>query len=208
MNLTGKRSFFYKVYSPIGLVFVKLGLSPNVITFLSLVTGMLSAFFYYEHHILKGLVFLLISGLLDLEDGVVARERDKATKFGAVFDWFADKCVDGLVLGGVSITYASPFWGVLLVTASLIHSFIKPVAYAEIGYSEKTKGKIWDPLENVGFFGRPETFISLGIFTIMEVFFPGRALKLGVKIITVLTIASLLTRLIYLYKNYGGVSDE
>ena len=49
----------------------------------------------------------------------------------------------------------------LAMTGSLMNTFIKPVVYAEIGYREKVEGKIDDPLEGVGFFGRPETFLVL-----------------------------------------------
>jgi len=90
----------------------------------------------------------------------------------------------------------------------MLHSFIKPVVYAEIGYEVKIKGKIKDPLENVGFFGRPETHIFLIIFTILEKLNAPIGLSYGIKIITLLTLFSLLHRLIYLYKNFGEISDE
>ena len=51
-----------------------------------------------------------------------------------------------------------------------MNTFIKPVVYAEIGYREKVEGKIDDPLEGVGFFGRPETFLVLilgGLFNVI-----------------------------------------
>ena len=47
------------------------------------------------------------------------------------------------------------------IIGSLMNTFIKPVVYAEIGYKAKVEGKIDDPLEGVGFFGRPETFLVL-----------------------------------------------
>ncbi len=47
------------------------------------------------------------------------------------------------------------------VLGSFMNTFIKPVTYAEIGCEEKSSGKIGDPLEGVGFFGRPETLVVL-----------------------------------------------
>ena len=203
MNLTGKRAALRRIYLPFGLALARTGIHPNLITLISLFLGTMSAYFFYQEKVLTGAVLLLLSGLFDLADGVVARETERTSKFGAVFDWIADKWVDGFVLGAIGFTFASPFVAVTAVTVSMLHSFIKPVAYAEIGYSDRIKGKIEDPLENVGFFGRPETHITLIIFSILErAGFP-LGLNFGIKLVALLTLGSLLVRVIYLYKNYG-----
>ncbi len=203
MNLTSKREHLKKLYLPLGLVMARRGIHPNLITLISLFLGTLSAYFFYHEKVLTAVGFFVLSGLFDLLDGVVARETDKSSKFGAVFDWIADKWVDGFVLGAVGFTFASPFVAVTAVTLSMLHSFIKPVAYAEIGYSQRIKGKINDPLEGVGFFGRPETHITLVIFALLERAHLPLGLNFGIKLIAFLTLISLLTRIIYLYKHYG-----
>jgi phosphatidylglycerophosphate synthase len=206
MNLTSKREILKKIYEPFGLSLAYLNIPPNAITLLSIVAGTLAAYAFYTHHVLTGAVLLLISGLLDLADGIVARHNDKATKFGAVLDWLADKFVDGLVLGAVAVAYANPWVAIVLITVNMLHTFIKPVAYAEIGFSQREKGKIWDPLEGVGFFGRPETHIALVFFAILERFVNG-SLTLGVYFITIMTTLSLLQRIFYLYKRFGNKLD-
>jgi len=206
MNLTSKREILKKIYEPFGLSLAYLNIPPNAITLLSIVAGTLAAYAFYTHHVLTGAVLLLISGLLDLADGIVARHNDKATKFGAVLDWLADKFVDGLVLGAVAVAYANPWVAIVLITGNMLHTFIKPVAYAEIGFSQREKGKIWDPLEGVGFFGRPETHIALVFFAILERFVNG-SLTLGVYFITIMTTLSLLQRIFYLYKRFGNKLD-
>jgi archaetidylinositol phosphate synthase len=75
-----------------------------------------------------------------------------------------------------------------------MNTFIKPVVYAEIGYREKVEGKIDDPLEGVGFFGRPETFLVLilgGVFGYIWA---------SVIIIAICTNLSAIQRIIYLYR--------
>ena len=202
MNITSRRESLKKFYEPVGELFLKYGFSPNFITLLSLFLGSLSALAFYHHKALTGALLLFLSGLFDLVDGEVARLSLKTTKFGAVFDWISDKWVDGMVLGAIGIAYSSPVVAVLAITLSMLHSFIKPVAYAEIGYSKKVKGKIMDPLENVGFFGRPETHISIIIFSLLERISPV-GLSLGIKVVTLLTFLSLCQRIIYLFANYS-----
>jgi phosphatidylglycerophosphate synthase len=171
-----------------------------------MVAGALSAWAFYTHHVLTGATLLAISGLLDLADGIVARKNDKATKFGAVLDWLADKFIDGLVLGAVAVAYANPWVAIVLITVNMLHTFIKPVAYAEIGFSQRQKGKIWDPLEGTGFFGRPETHLAIVFFAILERFVCG-AMTVGVYLITLLTTLSLLHRVYYLYRRFGRDFD-
>ncbi len=208
MNLTEKRATLKKIYFPFGLLLYKLNFPPNLITFLSLLCGTLAALAYYYENLLTALGFFVLSGLLDLADGEVARLSERTTKFGAVFDWIADKWVDGLVLGITSYLYTGPVISVILVTSSMLHSFIKPVVYSEIGFKVKIKGKIQDPLESIGFFGRPETHLTLIFFTLMQKISPKIGLAFGIKVITLLTVLSLLSRILYLYKNFGSVKDE
>jgi archaetidylinositol phosphate synthase len=208
MNLTSKRAVLQKIYFPFAYALFKLKATPNVLTFLSLILGTASALAYYYEFLLTAFFLLLISGLFDLADGEVARLSGKTTKFGAVFDWVVDKWVDGLVLGIVGYYYASPTWATFAVTLSMLHSFIKPVAYAEIGFAKRIKGKIFDPLEGKGFFGRPETHATLLFFTLLEKLEVESALEVGIKLIVIFTSLSLIHRLYYLYHNYGKVQDE
>jgi len=103
----------------------------------------------------------------------------------------------------VGFAYASPFVAITAVVVSMLHSFIKPVVYAEIGYGERVKGKIVDPLEGVGFFGRPETHIALVLFSFLEKSPLPLGLREGITLITLLTFLSLLQRVLFLYKKYG-----
>ena len=66
--------------------------------------------------------------------------------------------------------------------------------YAEIGYREKVEGKIDDPLEGVGFFGRPETMLFLILGGVTG--YIGGA----VIIIAVCTNVSAIQRIFYLYR--------
>ncbi|WP_457639325.1 CDP-alcohol phosphatidyltransferase family protein [Persephonella sp.] len=207
MNLTSKRKSLKKLYEPFGLLFIKAHITPNVITLISVGMGLLAAFAYYKEKPLTAALFLFLSGFFDLMDGIVARETEKSSKFGAVFDWIADKFVDGFVLFFIGITYSTPVLTALAVVVNMLHTFIKPVAYAEIGFSDRKKGKIEDPLEGVGFFGRPETMLAVILFSVLEHFKLLGGLETGFIIITALMTLSLFQRIIYLYRKYNKDYD-
>jgi archaetidylinositol phosphate synthase len=207
MNITALRPRFIGYLEPVADVFVRLGITPNQISLMALLAGIACAVLFFMHQFLFGALLLLLSAIFDLVDGSVARKTGAHTNFGAVFDWIVDKYVDGIALLGIGlagIPIISQFlpvpavadFGVVAfaIIGSLMNTFIKPVVYAEIGYREKVEGKIDDPLEGVGFFGRPETFVVLILGGLAGVIW------ISVIIIAVCTNLSAMQRIIYLYR--------
>jgi len=192
---------------PVAAFFCRIGVSPNQISILALLFGLLCAYLFFRQMFFAGSVALFISAVLDLVDGAVARRTSTQTRFGAVFDWIVDKYVDALVMLGIGlsgiaiITRLVPLppladFAVVAfaITGSLMNTFIKPVVYAEIGYQERVDGKIEDPLEGVGFFGRPETFLVLLVGGLTGFIWA------SVLLIAVCTNLSALQRIMYLYQ--------
>jgi archaetidylinositol phosphate synthase len=207
MNITALRPRFIRYLEPVAEVFVRLRITPNQISMLALLAGIACAYFFFRHQFVLGSFALILSAIFDLIDGSVARKTDSHSNFGAVLDWIVDKYVDGLVLLGIGLSgipIVSQYFAVppftdfaivaLAIIGSLMNTFIKPVVYAEIGYREKVEGKIDDPLEGVGFFGRPETFLFLIVGGITGFIFA------SVIIIAVCTNLSALQRIMYLYR--------
>jgi archaetidylinositol phosphate synthase len=207
MNITALRPRFVKYLEPVAEVFIRLRITPNQISLLALIAGGICALLFFKREFFLGSLALLVSAIFDLVDGSVARRTNAHTDFGAVFDWIVDKYVDAMVLLGIGLAVI-PIVSQLLplpeiadfavitiaITGSLMNTFIKPVVYAEIGYREKVEGKIDDPLEGVGFFGRPETLLVL-ILGGMSGFIWG-----SVIIIAVCTNLSAMQRIMYLYR--------
>ena len=207
MNITALRPRFIRYLEPIAEVFVRIGITPNQISMLALLAGIACALLFSQRQFLLGALLLLLSAIFDLIDGSVARKTDAHTNFGAVFDWIVDKYVDSLALLGVGlsgIAIVSQYFPVpqladfavvaFAIIGSLMNTFIKPVVYAEIGYQEKVEGKIDDPLEGVGFFGRPETILVLILGGLSGFIWA------SVIIIAVCTNVSAIQRIIYLYR--------
>jgi archaetidylinositol phosphate synthase len=151
--------------------------------------------------------------VLDLADGVVARETHRHSCFGAVFDWIVDKYVDATVLLGIGLSgipilssllpvpaVADAAVVMLAIIGSLMNTFIKPVVYAEVGYDERDGGKIQDPLEGVGFFGRPETVLVLCLAGAGSLVVGPAAIAAAVLLIAVCTNLSAVERVLYLYR--------
>ena len=215
MNITALRPRLIGCIDPIGNAFVRIGLKPNQITFLSLIFGIACAVCYMQRLFLLGSILLGVSAILDLVDGNVARKTNRKSDFGAVLDWIIDKYVDGIVLLGIGLSGTAvisqfltvPSWSDtaivgLAIIGSLMNTFIKPVTYAEIGYAKTEDGKISDPLEGIGFFGRPETIICLILFGLIS------QIWIAVILIAVCTNLSALQRILYLARRHGAYKEE
>jgi archaetidylinositol phosphate synthase len=211
MNITALRPRLIHHLEPVGRAFAGAGFTPNQISLLSLLFGVAAMLLFATGHFVIGSLALIASAGLDLVDGIVSRIRGSGTRFGAVFDWIVDKYVDTLALLGIGLSgipiitrifpsappLADPVVVMVAIIGSMMNTFIKPVVYAEVGFAERHEGKIEDPLEGVGFFGRPETFLVLiagGLTGLIWV---------SVIIIAVATNLSAIQRIIYLRRHLG-----
>jgi archaetidylinositol phosphate synthase len=208
MNITAYRSRVIRYLEPVADIFIRIGITPNQISLLALAAGLVCAALFYRGAFFWGSLALFASAVFDLVDGSVARKTGAHTDFGAVFDWIVDKYVAALALLGVGLSgiaivsrifpTVSPLADYTVVgfaiIGSLMNTFIKPVVYAEIGYREKVEGKIDDPLEGIGFFGRPETLLVLIVGGVVGYIW------VSVIIIAICTNLSAVQRIMYLYK--------
>jgi len=210
VNITSLRHRFTRHVEPVATLFVKIGLSPNRITLLSLLFGVLCAWLYLRQMFVAGSLALVVSALLDLVDGAVARRTGQESRYGAVIDWIVDKYVDSLALLAIGLSgvplltrlfaldpRADFAVAALAIIGSFMNTFIKPVTYAEIGFRDRTSGKIDDPLEGVGFFGRPETLLVLVAGGLTGLIW------LSLPVVAVCANLSALQRIAYLYRRYA-----
>ena len=210
MNITSLRPKFIKYSEPVASFFIRLGITPNQVSMLSVLFGLSCALAFSQRYFLAGSLLLVVSAVLDLVDGSVARRNHTESRFGAVFDWVADKYVDAAVILGVGfsgipivshLVNVPPIadFGVvgIALAGSLINTFVKPVTYAEIGYTERIAGKIEDRLEGVGFFGRPETILALVLGGVTGYIWA------AILLIAVCTNLSAIQRILYLYRQYS-----
>jgi archaetidylinositol phosphate synthase len=210
MNVTALRPRFMRYLEPVADLCVKVGLTPNQISVLSIGLAVICAVLFLYQHYFLGALALFASAILDLVDGSVARKMQNATRFGAAFDWIADKYVDALAILGAGFSGIAILTRYLPVPAaadlavvalalfgSMMNTFIKPVVYAEVGFTERKDGKIEDPLEGVGFFGRPETIIAILIGAVTGL------LWLAIPLIAVCTNLSAIQRIVYLHGRLG-----
>ena len=164
-----KKEKFNSTSLKIGKAISKLGISPNGWTFISLILAVIAVIFIIKQNLLVGAIFFLISILLDLFDGAVARATNKTTKFGGFFDTVVDRYVESLIIFSLLfISLPNLFlpiyvWLFILLFGALMTTYIKSAA--------REKGLVNEDLRG-GFFGRSERTVILFIGLIIGNFFP------------------------------------
>ena len=95
---------------------------------------------------------VIISGLFDALDGVIAREKNMVSKYGAFLDSVLDRYSDALVLLGIIIMgVCEPLLGILALIGSLIVSYTRARAES-VGVKE---------MSSIGIAERPERMLIL-----------------------------------------------
>jgi len=115
------RSHFQRVFiDPIARMLAR-RFSPNQITVLSLIAGLLSALCIAFGWNLLACSLLLLSGYLDMLDGTVARLTGRSTAFGTMLDIMCDRAVEWAVIMGLyAVEPSTRGWLCLLMLGSVL----------------------------------------------------------------------------------------
>jgi len=82
-------NWIYKLVSSMDNIFYQINFTPNILTFLSLTTGLLSSYYLKKKNYVS-ILLLFISYFLDYSDGYFARKHNMVSEFGDFFDHISD----------------------------------------------------------------------------------------------------------------------
>ena len=127
-------SWTHKIARICVLPLINTSISPNHITVIRLITGLLAcAAFASKLNILGG-IFWLISTFLDRADGELARISGKTTEWGHKFDYYCDTLITALFFIAIGINLRdnlSGYWSISLGICAALGVIFTEI-YAEI----------------------------------------------------------------------------
>ena len=141
-----------------------LHINPNHLTFLGFVMSIVTAYAFARGNFATAGLILIVAGLFDMVDGMVARITESETPFGAFFDSVMDRYSDLIIYLGLIIWYGREdrmtyvaLVGVIIM-GSILTSYTRARAESLI------------PNCKVGFLERPERIVLLiiGSFYYMD----------------------------------------
>ena len=194
---------FADLVSPVSEWLIRMRVRPNTITSTSaiVVIGAGAAFGLDMPRL--GAVWLLLSGLLDILDGQVARGGGMVSKFGAFFDSTLDRIGEAILFAGIAIYFQTapsqsvPVLGTLLTLAALTGSFL--VSYT------RARAEGLDVECRVGLAQRPERILGLGAPTLFFGAGPHGVLLLAIMgALAVLSWITVVQRVAHVFRSTNG----
>lgn len=156
------RHYFMWLLSPLERAVVRSGISPNALTFTSLLVAGASGFAIATGHFAWGGWLYILTGVFDILDGRVARASGKVSASGAFFDSVMDRYAEMAVFAGYTYFYRDS-WVLFAVLAATLGSIM--VSYA------RSRGESLNVDVNVGMMQRPERMAYLGASTALAPIF-------------------------------------
>jgi len=115
-----------KIVIPINPLFKAMGATPNILTGVSGIFGILAVYFVYKSNYALGALMFLLSYIFDCFDGNFARTYNMVTPFGDWFDHIKDWTVAAMLLVTVyfkkDLKMGAKLWfiGIFMITALLM----------------------------------------------------------------------------------------
>lgn len=177
------RHYIMWVLGPWERALVRWRVTPNALTFASFVVACVSGIAFALGNFGAGGWLYLLTGILDILDGRIARATGMVTKGGAFFDSVMDRYAELVVFSGLAIFYRNS-WALYVALIAAIGSIM--VSYT------RARGEALGVQVNIGTMQRPERLFYLGVISglspIVETLFGHGALPPFVPVVVALAL--------------------
>ncbi len=195
-----KRQWYEQYFLFMGHACLKLGLTPNFLTGVSLVCAVMSGIYFWRAQMGWGVVWMIATAITDMLDGSTARAGNMGTVFGGVLDHVSDRYGEFFILAGITMSrVVHPGWGLFALFGMMIASYTRAAAES-IGKMENCA---------VGIMGRMEKFIIIMVGSLLEIYlhaghWPHNGwLELALIIVGATSLFTAVQRLVYAKKILG-----
>ena len=161
----------YIIMNPFIKLLIKLGVTPNMITFLGFLLNLLSTIVLIygaeygirsnHKYIAWAGIIILIGGAMDMIDGRLARISNQANPFGALFDSVLDRYSELIMFFGFCYYFVTQDY---LLTS--IFCFIAMIGSIMVSYT-RARAEGLGVVASVGLMQRPERIILVALSSIL-----------------------------------------
>jgi CDP-diacylglycerol--glycerol-3-phosphate 3-phosphatidyltransferase len=184
------RRGFEALLSPLVSGLISARVNPNVLTTIGTLILVGSGFAFGVGWVHLGGFLLLLSGVMDMLDGRVARGGNIVSKFGAFYDSTLDRIGESALYGGIAVYFVAGGVSEQWRIAALVTTLIALSAGLVVSYARaRAEGLQMDC--KVGVAQRAERILGLGAPTLFFGAGPGGFLLLGV--VAILALLAVIT---------------
>lgn len=187
------RALFTRLFTPLARLFLKLGISPDVVTLVGTLGVSAGALVFYPRgEFFVGTVVITAFVFSDTIDGVMARMSGRSSKWGAYLDSTLDRVGDSAIFGGLVLYYAGDGgdpWMAALALACLILGSV-------VSYS-KARAEGLGMTANVGIAERADRLVAVLVTTgLVGLGLPEIVLTIVLALLAVASLVTVLQRML------------
>jgi len=164
------QNWVYRIINPFINLLIKIGITPNMITFIGLILNLLASIVLIYgaekgermDHGYVGLAgfIILLGGLMDMVDGRLARVANLSSDYGALFDSVLDRYSEMIMFLGICYYLVSYDYFL-----SSLFAFIAMIGSVMVSYT-RARAEGLGVSASVGIMQRPERILLIGIAAI------------------------------------------
>jgi CDP-diacylglycerol---glycerol-3-phosphate 3-phosphatidyltransferase len=168
----GAQQMVYRIINPLINLLIKLGVTPNFITFLGLLINIIATviFIYGAENAERGdhrfigyaCATILFGGLMDMIDGRLARVGNQASTYGAMFDSVLDRYSEMIMFLGICYYLIANNYFL-----SSLFAFIAMIGSLMVSYTRARAEGLGVKMADIGLMQRPERILLIGISGIL-----------------------------------------
>lgn len=165
------RKIVFTIFKPIIWVILKFNISPNILTIIGLMINMAATvilIYGAEFGQREELVYvgwagftILLGGVFDMLDGLIAKEHGKMTKFGALFDSVIDRYSELFMFFGIAYFLVSHDYFI-----SSVITFLALIGSVMVSYT-RARAEALNISCSVGFMQRPLRIVLIGFSAVI-----------------------------------------
>ncbi|WP_270888115.1 phosphatidylinositol phosphate synthase [Pedococcus sp. 5OH_020] len=195
------RALFTTIFTPVARLFLKLGISPDVVTAVGTLGVCAGALvFYPRHQFFVGTLVITAFVFSDTIDGVMARMSDRSGKWGAYLDSTLDRVGDSAIFGGLVLWYAGDGDNVVMAALALGCLILGSV----VSYA-KARAEGLGFTANVGIAERADRLVAVLVTTgLVGLGLPEVVLTIVLALLAVASLITVLQRMLLVRKQALG----
>ena len=195
LSKTKAKNISSAIAHPFAVLFIKLRISADVITFIGTLGVCLTSVIYFSNgqFLIGALLFTFFVGF-DALDGTMARMLNKKSKWGAFFDSVMDRIADGVVLASISYFFLIQQENLLFIV-----SLVALISSEIVSYT-KARAEGLGLTCDTGIAERPERVIIIIFGTFLTGLGVSMAIQWSIWILAVVSLITVLQRMNFVYK--------
>lgn len=160
------RKYMQPCFNKLAEMLIAFKVTPQQVTILALVVGLLSSLLFYFDFRFVALLFLWFSGLLDVLDGTIARMTKLTSPFGTLLDLLFDRLVEMVFIITIALRFPATQMACIFLLCSIIFSFSIFLTVGAISSKKSEKTFYYQ----AGLAERAETFIVFSLIILFPLY--------------------------------------